>query len=89
MAFGPEGTSRRVYRRDLCIIKALKTFAASEDDVALVELDAHNANDAKLRFSAAALYFNNYCKETSSIRKVVDNEKSVVQRNCNRIVCPL
>ena len=34
-------------------------------------------------------YLNGYCKETSSIRKVVDNEKSVVQRNCSRIVCPL
>ena len=32
---------------------------------------------------------DDYCKETSSIRKVVDNEKSVVQRNCSRIVCPL
>ena len=33
------------------------------------------------------LFFgDDYLNETSSILKVVDNEKSVVQRNCNRIV---
>jgi len=32
---------------------------------------------------------DDYLKETSSIRNVVDNEKSVVQRNCSRIVCHL
>jgi len=31
---------------------------------------------------------NDYLNETSSIREVVDNEKSVVQRNCSRISLP-
>ena len=29
---------------------------------------------------------DNYLNETSSMRKVVESEKSVVQRNCSRIV---
>src|SRR5262249_14895074 len=32
---------------------------------------------------------NDYLNETSSMRKVVDSEKSVVQRYCSRIVWPL
>lgn len=39
--------------------------------------------------SFSAFCLEDYLKETSSIRKVVDNETSVVPRNCNRIVCPL
>ena len=40
---------------------------------------------ARYRSLSVAL-LNDYCKETSSIRKVVDNEKSVVTRYCSRIV---
>ena len=31
-------------------------------------------------------FLNDYLSETSSIRKVVERETSVVQRNCSRIV---
>src|SRR5947207_1547246 len=39
--------------------------------------------------SFSAFRLDDYLNETSSIRKVVDSEKSVVDRNCNRIVWPL
>ena len=55
-----------------------------DGSVDLVYLDPpFNSNAAPF-----VLLLNDYLKETSSMRKVVDSEKSVVQRNCSRIVCP-
>jgi hypothetical protein len=39
--------------------------------------------------SAFPVCLDGYFNETSSMRNVVDSEKSVVQRNCSRIVWPL
>jgi hypothetical protein len=40
----------------------------------------------RIRRSVSAVCLNDYLNETSSMRKVVDSEKSVVQRNCSRTV---
>ncbi len=39
------------HRRNLWIVEALGTFAAADDDVALVEFEAHQACHVALRFS--------------------------------------
>ena len=49
---------------------------------------ARTHSPARVTRALPSRYLNDYCKETSSIRKVVDNETSVVHRNCSRIVCP-
>src|SRR5256885_15975050 len=40
-----------LHGRDLRIVKALRTFPAGGDDVALVKLQPHDAGDVALRFS--------------------------------------
>src|SRR5947209_3299922 len=61
---------------------------ASTRDVCAARIAVHTKGRAwDPSFSVFCL--DDYCNETSSIRKVVDNEKSVVQRNCSRIVCPM
>ncbi len=39
------------HRRNLWIVEALGTFAAADDDVALVKFEAHQACHVALRFS--------------------------------------
>jgi hypothetical protein len=47
--------------------------------------DSQQKENGALSFLFCFL-LNDYLNETSSIRKVVDSEKSVVERNCSRIV---